>query len=86
MTLHDDPRHDAVMVLVKARVNVGLAVKGKTIRKLTVDTGPIAAVPAPPRLRSDRAGMGRGHRRARARRVRDRARRARARRRRAASR
>ena len=40
VTLHDDPRHDAVMVLVKARVNVGMAVKGKTIRKLAITADP----------------------------------------------
>lgn len=36
VTLHDDWRHDAVMVLVKARANVGVPVAGKSIRKLEI--------------------------------------------------
>lgn len=39
VTLHDDPRHDAVQVLVKARVNVAAPVAGKSIRRLQVSDG-----------------------------------------------
>ena len=36
MTLHDDPHHDAMLLLVKARANVGVPVKDKAIRKLDI--------------------------------------------------
>ena len=36
MTLHDDFTHDAFQVNVSARVNVGVPVALKSIRKLTV--------------------------------------------------
>jgi HK97 family phage major capsid protein len=39
VTLHDDWQHDAVQVLVKARVNVGVPVAAKSIRKLAIDGG-----------------------------------------------
>jgi HK97 family phage major capsid protein len=37
VTVHDDPRHDAMLLLVKARANVGIPVKAKAIRKLTIE-------------------------------------------------
>ncbi len=43
-TLHDDPHHDAMLLLVKARANVGIPVKAKSIRKLSI-TGPGRATP-----------------------------------------
>jgi HK97 family phage major capsid protein len=36
VTLHDDPHHDAELLLVKARANVGVPVKAKAIRKLDI--------------------------------------------------
>lgn len=36
VTPHDDPQHDAMLLLVKARANVGVPVKDQAIRKLTV--------------------------------------------------
>jgi HK97 family phage major capsid protein len=36
VTIHDDPHHDAMLLLVKARANVGVPVKDKAIRKLDV--------------------------------------------------
>ena len=45
VTMHDDPHHDATLLLVKARANVGVPVKDKAIRKLDI-TGSRAA-PAP---------------------------------------
>jgi HK97 family phage major capsid protein len=39
VTLHDDPQHDATLVNVSARVNVGVPVAGKSIRKLEVTGG-----------------------------------------------
>jgi hypothetical protein len=36
VTIHDDPHHDAELLLVKARANVGVPVKAKAIRKLRV--------------------------------------------------
>ena len=45
VTLHDDPHHDAMLLLVKARANVGVPVKDKAIRKLDI-TGPAPARPA----------------------------------------
>jgi HK97 family phage major capsid protein len=36
VTVHDDPHHDAILLLVKARANVGVPVKDQAIRKLTV--------------------------------------------------
>jgi len=36
VTLHDDPHHDALLLLVKARANVGVPVKDKAIRKLDI--------------------------------------------------
>lgn len=38
VTLHDDPKHDAVTLLVKARVNGAVPVKEKSIRKLRIGT------------------------------------------------
>jgi HK97 family phage major capsid protein len=40
VTVHDDPHHDAALLLVKARANVGVPVKDKTIRKLEITTEP----------------------------------------------
>jgi HK97 family phage major capsid protein len=37
VTLHDDWQHDAVMVMVKARANVGVPVAAKSIRKLAIE-------------------------------------------------
>ncbi len=50
VTLHDDWQHDAVMVLVKARANVGVPVAAKSIRKLSIegDDARRAAAPATP--------------------------------------
>ena len=46
VTVHDDPRHDAMLLLVKARANVGIPVKGKAIRALAIgDGGGSAAKP-----------------------------------------
>jgi HK97 family phage major capsid protein len=45
VTVHDDPHHDAMLLLVKARANVGVPVKDKAIRKLDI-TGPAPARPA----------------------------------------
>ena len=42
VTVHDDPQHDATLLLVKARANVGVPVKDQAIRKLTI-TPPVAA-------------------------------------------
>jgi HK97 family phage major capsid protein len=42
VTVHDDPHHDALLLLVKARANVGVPVKDQAIRKLTV-TAALAA-------------------------------------------
>ena len=42
VTPHDDPQHDAMLLLVKARANVGVPVKDQAIRKLTI-TPPVAA-------------------------------------------
>ena len=42
VTPHDDFQHDALTLLVKARVNVGVPVKAKALRKLTV-TGAVTA-------------------------------------------
>lgn len=39
VTLHDDWEHDATMLLVKARANVGVPVAGKSIRKLEIEGG-----------------------------------------------
>ena len=39
VTLHDDPHHDALLLLVKARANVGVPVKDKAIRKLDIEPG-----------------------------------------------
>ena len=39
VTLHDDPQHDAILVNVSARVNAGIPVAGKSIRKLDVTGG-----------------------------------------------
>jgi HK97 family phage major capsid protein len=36
VTLHDDPQHDAMLLLVKARANVGVPVKNQAIRKLEI--------------------------------------------------
>jgi HK97 family phage major capsid protein len=36
VTVHDDPRHDAMLLLVKARANAGIPVKDKAIRKLDI--------------------------------------------------
>ena len=36
VTVHDDPHHDAMLLLVKARANVGIPVKAKSIRKLSI--------------------------------------------------
>jgi HK97 family phage major capsid protein len=36
VTLHDDPHHDAGLLLVKARANAGIPVKEKAIRKLAI--------------------------------------------------
>ena len=36
VTPHDDPHHDAILLLVKARANVGVPVKDQAIRKLDV--------------------------------------------------
>ena len=36
VTMHDDPHHDAMLLLVKARANVGVPVKDKAIRKLDI--------------------------------------------------
>lgn len=47
VTPHDDFNHDAMTLLVKARVNVGVPVKDKAIRKLTVTA--TAAAEAEPR-------------------------------------
>ena len=46
MTLHDDPHHDAMLLLVKARANVGVPVKDKAIRKLDITEPERAARPA----------------------------------------
>ncbi len=46
VTLHDDPHHDAMLLLVKARANVGVAVKDKAIRKLDISQSGPAARPA----------------------------------------
>lgn len=46
VTIHDDPRHDAQLLLVKARINVAAPVAAKSIRKLSVGgngTEPTAA-------------------------------------------
>jgi len=44
VTPHDDPHHDATLLLVKARANVGVPVKAQAIRKLDVgDDGTRAA-------------------------------------------
>ena len=40
VTMHDDPGHDARLLLVKARVNVGVPVAAKSLRKLEI--GPAA--------------------------------------------
>ena len=51
VTLHDDWEHDAVMILVSARVNVGVPVAHKSIRKLEIgddSTRQAAAVKARP--------------------------------------
>jgi HK97 family phage major capsid protein len=37
VTPHDDPQHDAMLLLVKARANVGVPVKDQAIRKLTIE-------------------------------------------------
>jgi HK97 family phage major capsid protein len=39
VTLHDDPHHDAGLLLVKARANAGIPVKEKSIRKLAIGGG-----------------------------------------------
>lgn len=36
VTMHDDPGHDAKLLLVKARVNVGVPVAAKSLRKLEI--------------------------------------------------
>ena len=46
VTLHDDPHHDALLLLVKARANVGVPVKAKAIRKLDISDSGRAARPA----------------------------------------
>jgi HK97 family phage major capsid protein len=46
VTLHDDPHHDALLLLVKARANVGVPVKAKAIRKLDISQSGPAARPA----------------------------------------
>lgn len=46
VTVHDDPRHDAMLLLVKARANAGIPVKGKSIRKLEIGGGARAATAA----------------------------------------
>ena len=46
VTLHDDPHHDAMLLLVKARANVGVPVKDKAIRKLDITEPERAARPA----------------------------------------
>ena len=46
VTLHDDPHHDAMLLLVKARANVGVPVKDKAIRKLDITEPGRAARPA----------------------------------------
>ena len=44
VTVHDDYQHDALALLVKCRANVAAPVKGKSIRKLTVEPAlPLAA-------------------------------------------
>ncbi len=45
VTVHDDPHHDAMLLLVKARANVGIPVKAKSIRKLSI-TGPARQTPS----------------------------------------
>jgi HK97 family phage major capsid protein len=48
VTVHDDPHHDALLLLVKARANVGVPVKAQAIRKLEIDgDGTRAAAPRP---------------------------------------
>jgi Phage capsid family len=42
VTPHDDPHHDAMLLLVKARANVAVPVKDKSIRKLKVTPPPPA--------------------------------------------
>ena len=42
VTPHDDPQHDALLLLVKARANVGVPVRDSAIRSLTI-TPPVAA-------------------------------------------
>ncbi len=42
VTPHDDPQHDAMLLLVKARANVGVPVKDQAIRTLTI-TPPVTA-------------------------------------------
>ena len=42
VTMHDDPHHDAMLLLVKARANAACPVKDKAIRKLAI-AGPDAA-------------------------------------------
>ena len=37
VTLHDDPQHDAILVNVSARVNAGIPVADKSIRKLEIE-------------------------------------------------
>ena len=36
VTVHDDPHHDSMLLLVKARANVAVPVKDKAIRKLSI--------------------------------------------------
>ena len=43
VTLHDDPHHDAMLLLVKARANAGIPVKAKAIRKLDITEAPARA-------------------------------------------
>lgn len=43
VTLHDDPLHDAALVNVSARANVGVPVAAKSIRKLTVGAASASA-------------------------------------------
>ena len=46
VTLHDDPHHDAMLLLVKARANVGVPVRDKTIRKLEITGAARTSSPA----------------------------------------
>jgi hypothetical protein len=48
VTPHDDWQHDALLLLVKGRANVGVPVAGKSIRKLEIgdETSRAASKPA----------------------------------------